>query len=100
MMSVKILEPAKREFIEAIKYYNLQTSGLGFEFETEILKSIDRICNYPESWSKIPAETRKCRCNRFPYNIIYFQENNVIVIVAIMHSKRKPEYWEKRIHHN
>ena len=96
-LSVYFLEPAERELLDAIAYYNDQINGLGFEFAIEVQKTIERIINYPESWVKLSARTRKCRCNRFPYNVIYFKEDPSILIVAIMHSKRKPNYWQNRI---
>jgi len=95
---IRMLEPAKEEFFEAIKYYNSQISGLGFEFKDDVLKSIEKIRNYPFSWSSIQGNlVRKCRCSRFPYNVIYYQTENTIIIVAIMHLRRKPNYWKERI---
>ncbi len=94
---IKFLEPAEAEFLNAINYYNTQSSGLGYEFAVEIYKSIERIISFPKSWPKLSKRTRKCRCNRFPYNIIYFLENSSVIIIAIMHSKRKPEYWKERL---
>lgn len=96
-LEVSFLDPAEKELMDAIQYYNEQINGLGFEFALEVQKTINRIVNYPESWVKLSERTRKCRCNRFPYNLIYFQSDSSIIIVAVMHSKRKPNYWTKRI---
>ena len=73
-----------------------ELDGLGFEFAIEVQKAIERIIQYPNSWSKLSTRTRKCRCNRFPYNVIYSLKDETIIIIAIMHTKRKPNYWEKR----
>ena len=95
-LDVYFLEPAENELVEAINYYNMQSYGLGFEFAIEVQKAIDRIIQYPNSWSKLSTRTRKCRCNRFPYNVIYSLKDETIIIIAIMHTKRKPNYWDKR----
>lgn len=95
--AVSFLEPAQKELFDAVEYYDEQQSGLGFEFALEVQKSINRIIRYPNAWSKFSARTRKCHCNHFPYSIIYFLKESEIIIVAIMHSKRKPNYWKKRI---
>ncbi|MBM2816511.1 MAG: hypothetical protein HW421_3273 [Ignavibacteria bacterium] len=96
-LSVEFLEPAEQELFEAFEYYNEQLIGLGFEFALEVQKAIERIVKFPDSWTKLSERIRKCRCNRFPYNIIYSQQNSTIIIVAIMHSKRKPNYWLERV---
>jgi toxin ParE1/3/4 len=95
--TISFLEPAEQELLESVEYYNEQSSGLGFEFALEVQKAIERIIHFPESWPKLSDRTRKCRCNRFPYNIIYYFRNSSIIIVAIMHSKRKPNYWIERV---
>ncbi|HPI20555.1 MAG TPA: type II toxin-antitoxin system RelE/ParE family toxin [Candidatus Kapabacteria bacterium] len=95
-LNVYFLEPAENELVEAVNYYNMQSYGLGFEFAIEVQKAIERIIQYPNSWSKLSTRTRKCRCNRFPYNVIYSLKDETIIIIAIMHTKRKPNYWEKR----
>jgi plasmid stabilization system protein ParE len=96
-MTVRFLEPAENEFKEAIKYYNEQSEGLGYEFALEIRKTIERIIHYPEAWTPLSKRTRRCRCNNFPYGVIYYIKDDVIIIVAVMHFKRKPTYWKDRI---
>ncbi len=96
-IEIEFLSPAETEFVETVKYYNSESTGLGFEFALEIEKTIERIIQYPEAWPKISERARKCRCNKFPYGVVYFYDNNPLVIVAIMHLAKEPNYWKDRI---
>jgi len=51
----------------------------------------------PLRWRKIKGRFRRSLIERFPYGIIYSAENDGIFIAAVMHLKRKPDYWKKRI---
>ena len=88
---------AKAELIEIVDYYNNISEELGYDFLKKIRSSINKICEYPESYTTISKFNRKCHCKLFPYNIIYHKFNNSIYIVAIAHEKRKPNYWKKRL---
>jgi plasmid stabilization system protein ParE len=88
---------ARQELLDAIKYYNECGSGLGYIFMEEVQAAIDRIIRFPKAWAKLSKNTRRCLTRRFPYGVIYQELNGYILIVAIMHSKRKPGYWEDRI---
>ena len=95
-MTVEFLELAENELKEAVRFYNEQSEGLGFEFALEIQKTIERIIQYPEAWTKFSKRTRRCRCNNFPYGVVYCIKEGILLIVAIMHFKREPNYWKKR----
>ncbi len=95
-MNVEFLEPAYKEYQEAIEFYNLQSEGLGKIFEVEIDRIISILKNFPESFSKYTKRTRKAVVNIFPYNIIYSVRNESIIITAIAHHHRKPDYWINR----
>ena len=58
-MKVTFLSIAETEFVEAIKYYNKRSQGLGYEFAAEVKATIHRIIQYPEAWSIVTKETRK-----------------------------------------
>jgi len=96
-MKVTFLSIAETEFIEAINYYNERSQGLGYEFAAEVKATIHRIEQYPEAWPIATKETRKCRCKRFPYSIVYLLKNDKIIVVAVMHLHRKPGYWVDRL---
>lgn len=95
-MKVEFLEPAYTEYQEAIEFYNLQSNGLGDKFIIEINRTISIIKNYPESFSNYTKHTKKAVVNIFPYNTIYFIQNKNIIITAIAHQHRKPNYWINR----
>ena len=40
--------------------------------------------------------TRRCLTNRFPFGIIYTIIEQDIIIVAVMHLNKQPDYWKKR----
>ncbi len=98
-MNIEFLEPATTELYEAIVFYNIQKQGLGLEFAKEVRDTIERIKLNPEAWSTISKskQARRCLTNRFPYGIIYQIRKNTILIVAVMHLKRRPQTWQSRL---
>ena len=96
-MKIAFLPPAKDELAEAISYYNAQSEGLGYEFAAEVKRTLERIVQYPDAWSKLSTCARRCRTNRFPYGVIYQARKETLLIVAVMHLGREPETWRSRL---
>jgi len=96
MMKIEFLESAQYELDDAVEYYNHQKSGLGIEFLSEIIDSLNRISEYPDAWQKLTKRTRRCLIHRFPYGIIYQNRNDMILVVAVANLHRKPTYWHDR----
>jgi len=96
-MNVIFLEPAKLELQKAIDYYNGQKEDLGEEFAQEVETTVQRICLLPGAWTRLSDTVRRCRTNRFPYGLVYHQKGDDIIILAVMHLRRKPGYWKERL---
>jgi len=96
-MELRFLAPAEAELLEAITYYNGESEGLGYEFATEVQRTLVRIASHPNAWAPISKHTRRCRMSRFPYGLLYQLRPDVILIVAVMHLHRDPESWKKRL---
>lgn len=96
-MRVIVLEPARVELQEAIDHYNQKKAGLGAEFEQEVDQAIERILMLPHAWTPLRNNIRRCRTNRFPYGIVYHPRDDEIIVLAIMHLHREPDYWENRL---
>jgi hypothetical protein len=96
-VNVNFLYAAEKELEEGIEYYNAQRSGLGFEFLDQVQSAVARIKQYPDAWQQLSHRTRRCLIKQFPYGIIYQIRANEILIVAIPHLHRKPDYWVNRL---
>jgi toxin ParE2 len=96
-VSVRLLEVAWRELDDAIRYYNAQLPGLGDAFLLETVAAIDRIRGFPNAWHPLGDNTRRCRLRRFPYGLIYHEDEGEILVVAVAHLHRRPDYWRDRL---
>ena len=96
-MTVRFLDTAQAELDEAIAWYGAQAPGLGDAFLLETLKAIHLIERYPSAWHPLTENTRRCRLNRFPYGVIFAQDDGSILVIAIAHSHRRPGYWKDRV---
>ena len=96
-MNIRFLEIAQIELDEAIKYYNSESAGLGDSFLLDAINAIERIKHFTNAWHPFSDNTRRCQLRRFPYGIIYQITNTEILVVAVAHLHRNPDYWQQRI---
>jgi len=92
-MRVIFTRIARQELEDAIRYYELEYSGLGRRFKEEVKKAALRIAEYPQAWSIERGDVRKCLLHKFPYKLMYSVEEDHILVIAVAHQHRKPDYW-------
>ncbi len=89
---------ALREYSEAVQYYSEISPSLASAFVVQVENGINQILLYPQAWQPIEEDLRRCLIKRFPFGIYYtVEDNNFVVIQAVMHLSRKPGYWKDRI---
>jgi toxin ParE1/3/4 len=94
---VVIHTDARKELDAAIAYYEAQKVGLGLDLLSEVEKTILKIQQNPNLGTPYKIEEiRRYTIQRFPYLIFYTELEEVIWVIAIAHSKRKPNYWKQR----
>ena len=96
-MKVRFLEIAELELDDAIRWYESQVPRLGDAFLVEVLSAATRIAQYPEAWQSLDDDLRRCRLSRFPYGLIYAIEGGDILVLAVAHLHRNPDYWRDRL---
>jgi toxin ParE1/3/4 len=71
---------------------------LGVEFTTAVDAAIMTILNDPQRHQFLGAGMHVFRLKRFPFYLFYrYQESTDHVrIVALMHHKKRPDYWRDR----
>ena len=91
---------AEAELDKAVEYYEQRQRGLGLEFVEEVYATITRIIQYPNAWSALSKNSRRCLVSRFPYGVIYQIKSHTLRIIAVAHLNRRPGYWKERLEQN
>ncbi|MFP4035841.1 MAG: type II toxin-antitoxin system RelE/ParE family toxin [Desulfovermiculus sp.] len=95
-MSFRFHPDAELEFWDAIQYYEGVDQGLGHDFAAEVYSAVQRAMAYPAAWAQLEGEVRRVLVRRFPYGVLYSEDDDGILVVAVMHLHRDPEYWKDR----
>jgi len=88
---------AELELWQAVDYYEKKYAGLGLDLQQEVSRALVDIHAAPEKWPIKKHGARRRLLQRFPYAIYYLPLPEVIWIVAVAHTSRKPDYWRDRI---
>lgn len=98
-MKYKIIltEKAKFDIEETSEWYEKQKKGLSKKFLFFIKNYIQTINENPFLFAVIFQDIRKIKIKKFPYLIFYYIENNeIIIIIAVIHTSRSDVVWRKR----
>ena len=96
-LSLEFHPAALAELELAKAWYDAQRPGLGGSFFHEITAAVSRIRETPNAWPEYKRGTRRFLVHRFPFAVIYSQHSNSLLVVAVMHLKRRPGYWQSRL---
>jgi hypothetical protein len=100
-VKLRVHEAAEQELLEGAKSYEERQIGLGEQFlgeyQAAVLKILAAHRSYPKlETSRTRRDIRRCFLNRFPYYVAYELHTEQIVVLAIAHTKRRPNYWIRR----
>lgn len=93
---------AAREVEAAVDWYEGQRAGLGAEFFAELRRSLQVIAeapraNPPGSGGRARGvEVRRLLMDRFPFALPYLVLEELVVVLAVAHVRRRPGYWLQR----
>jgi toxin ParE1/3/4 len=96
MRQVRFLSAAEWELIQAARYYESEVPALGAGFLSEVQKAVAGIESHPQAASVVKEKIRRRIPGRFPYAIVYRVEPDEIIILAMIHLHRSPDYWHGR----
>lgn len=96
-MIVEFLDEARVELPLASGRYEEEVQGLGSDLIHEVVHAVGRLVTFPRQGGPHLAGTRRLVLRRFPFDLVYLDDPDKLVIVAIAHHKRSPGYWRRRI---
>ena len=88
---------AEEEYAEAAKYYAQIDPQLGGRFYDEMERLISDVRREPQRFWRFDPPARRHLSNVSSYAVIYVEQPGHIWILAMMHLKRRPGYWKRRV---
>jgi plasmid stabilization system protein ParE len=76
--------------------YENEQIGLGREFLVELRATYDRVADGPLKYQHLRSGIRRALVRRFPYAVYFAIEDDVIVVLAVLHVSRDPAEWQRR----
>ncbi|MBI5627462.1 MAG: type II toxin-antitoxin system RelE/ParE family toxin [Candidatus Rokubacteria bacterium] len=77
-------------------WYENEQIGLGREFLVELRATYDRVADGPLKYQHLRSGIRRALVRRFPYAVYFAIEDDVIVVLAVLHVSRDPAEWQRR----
>lgn len=96
-MTLPVFHPAaEAELLEQALYYEQRSPGLGARFVDQVEAAVQLAVLMPSAGSPYLHGTRRVFPKDFPHSVVYRQQAEAIVILAVAPFRRKPAYWRKR----
>ena len=98
MATVDLHPRAVEEARQARRRYARVSQPLAARFVAELDAGIAGVGATPASYSPHLDGTRFYRLPSFPYLLIYLETDpNTVLVLAVMHTSRRPGYWRRRL---
>lgn len=93
---IEYLDGARADFDESFDWYAKRSVGAAIGFAAAVDEAIDKIAADPRRFATTFGGCRYCSVKRYPFRVVFRDEPNRLVVVAIAHAKRRPGYWRGR----
>jgi hypothetical protein len=94
---VKFVAAARREFLFEVVYYNKKEPGLGAHFSAAVEAATARALAFPLAGAPTCKNTWQVFVKDFPFSVVYRPDADGIIIFALAHHSRRPDYWQSRV---
>ena len=96
-MTFRFLAPAQAELLEAISYYSAINPEPGQHIEQAVANAVRGAVVHPERGAPRSKNTRRWLVKGFPFGVIYRGSEREVLVVALAHQRKQPEYWSRRL---
>ena len=93
-----IIRPeAEADLAEAFDWYEDRQAGLGHQFLAEVHTALRAVAEHPVHYPVLYRDARRVLTRRFPYKVFFIVENERVEVLGVVHVRRHPRVWQKRI---
>lgn len=96
MADIIFCSAAEMEYTESLCWYAERSVEAAHDFDAELDWAIHQIAKSPERFPQCDERHRFYLMRRFPFQIIYRTQGDVVIVVAVAHTSRVPDYWSGR----
>jgi plasmid stabilization system protein ParE len=94
---VRLVPEARAEFDKSADWYEKKQLGLGVDFVSKVREVLERIAVNPRLHTKMYGDVRKAVVRRFPFIVLYVEDPDEVVVIAVFHTSGDPAIWQARI---
>jgi plasmid stabilization system protein ParE len=77
--------------------YEARVPDLGVRFREAVESACVAIVQHPFLWRERPGGYRRVNLPGFPYYIAFILRQERVLIIAVAHASRHPDYWRSRM---
>lgn len=96
MLRVVFRASAAAQVVEAQAWYDQQRQGLGAEFARSLESAVNRVARTPLSAPAVHQVVRRVLLKRFPYSVFYIVQEDALLVLSCMHTRRALVDWVSR----
>lgn len=93
---VEYLRGAHVDFDESFAWYAERSVGSAIGFASAVDNALDNILDDPGRFPSTHGGCAYYGLKRYPFRIVFRNEPDRLVVIAIAHAKRRPGYWRGR----
>lgn len=95
-MRLLVRAAAEADILEAARWYEQRSPGLGGEFLRAVDVALAEIARGPERYPLVHGEARRALLRHFPYGVFFVATPEFVSVVACVHARRDPRRWQGR----
>jgi toxin ParE1/3/4 len=97
-VGVKLHPEAFDELAAAVRFYAERDRRIAENLKVQLRDAFQNIHAHPMRFPALRElpDVRKFNLRRFPISVLYLIRPGAVWIIAIAHSRRRPQYWKQR----
>lgn len=96
MRGIMLRPAAQADLHAAFRWYCGQRPELGAAFRAAANAAIGEAAAFPLKSRRLHGEIRAVRIPRFPYFIYFVAETGQLIVLAVLHVRRRPIVWQRQ----
>jgi plasmid stabilization system protein ParE len=94
---IHYVDEVENDIIQAKEWYKHHSEILEKRFVSAVKDALHKLEKYPTAFAIRYKHIRIIKTKVFPYNIYFYINNNDVIIIAVIHSKRDNKLATERI---